>query len=95
MCMKNFVVFIAMSFLFLAGCLRIQLTPEQEEYKSLCVQNSGPGAWMEMGPMKDGSFTAKEACWGCMADMNNMFCDKEKYLTFMSGEQKMSMEGTQ
>ena len=96
--MKNLLFFIAMAFLFLTGCVRTQLTPEQEEFKSLCMQNSGSSAWMEMEPMKNGEKVSGQKCWGCMADMNNMICNKEEYLAFLktnANSQKMSMEEMQ
>ena len=93
---KTFVILTA-ALLLLTSCSQ-KLASEQEEFKSLCMQNSGLGAWMKMVQMKDGVSVAKEACWGCMADMNNMICDKEDYLTFLkvnANQQKMSMGGMQ
>jgi cytochrome c5 len=83
---KSVVVLLAL--LVLAACAPT-LTPEQQAFKALCEKNAGE--WMKMAPMKEGKFTAKEACRGCMADMMTMTCTMDEYQAWLS--ERQSSEG--
>ena len=60
---------------------RIELTPEQAEFKKLCETDGKQ--WMLMEPMKDGKTISDKKCWGCMVDDNNMICDQNEYTEFI------------
>jgi len=39
--------------------------------------------WMKMMPMINGVPTGNPACYGCMANEDTHFCDKEEYFAFV------------
>lgn len=61
--------------LVLAGCA--QLTPKQENFKTVCEAHKH--AFMKMEPMLEGQAQGP-ACFGCMPDVKTHICDKEDYL---------------
>ncbi len=56
----------------------VQLTPEQQEFKTICAEHNDP--WMKMSEMKNG-FVIGKPCYGCMPDEKNHICTQEEYLT--------------
>ena len=50
-------------------------------FEEMC-KNDGK-EWMKMMPMINGVPTGNPACYGCMANEDTHFCDKEEYFAFV------------